>query len=819
MGFFRRGGVAEVFDAPLFETGRVLHTAIVFQTPANLSPLRNARQARSHRCAEFESAEFESGFPLECAGAFHALKFRTSGFPKNRSLTLRAFNSDVAGGFSAALVALPQSMSLGILAFAALGPAYASAGMAAGLVASVVGNAVSAVTSDVKCQIVAARASATAVIAGLVGALAVHPELVSSGTADVPRILALVALTLMMAGLLQVAFGLAGLGRAIKFVPYPVVAGFMNGIALIILAAQLRPILGLPGLAPVGQTLGELDQAKTGAIAVALFTVLMAYVAQREVRRVPALFCGLAAGICLHHLLRLVAPGAAGPAVGALPDLVPLPDMFAAIAAFDWSREAWRWVSYLFPSALLLGVVCSLDGLLAAVVTDSVTRGRHDSNRELMSQGLANVVVAGFGGLPAVGTTANPAANFLAGGRTRRSTLFHAVFVLAAMFALGPVVTAVPVAALGGLMVYIALSLIDRWSRDLVSRIRTHEGRHREVVINLGVVVIVAVSLLLANVMVAVAIGVTAAVLLLLVKLSGSPVRRHLDATVRISHRVRDDEALEVLRLHGHRIQVLELEGELFFGTADRLQSEIEALPAHTQFAILDLRRLRGIDASGARMLEVIGRRAQRGGVRLLLSHLRRDEPQGRYLEALGLGAAIETQHWFTDLDRALEWAEDRVLEEAGYREAAEELAPEQMALFAGLVPREADLLRRCLERHEFGPGDPVFHEGDDGDGMHLIARGAVSIKMRIPGETRARRLATFNAGGQFGEMALLEGQGRSADAFAKGDKVVIYSLTAHRFRELVKQEPELGVKLYHNLSRGLAARLRVTTGALRALE
>lgn len=710
-------------------------------------------------------------------------------------------------------------MSLGILAFAALGPAYASAGMAAGLITSVIGNAVSAGTSDVKCQILAARASATAVIAGLVGTLAVHPALVSAGSADVPRILALVALTLVIAGMLQVGFGLAGLGRAIKFVPYPVVAGFMNGIALIILAAQLRPILGLPGIAPLAETLGELDHAKVGAIVVSFCTVFMAYVAQRKIRRIPALLFGLAAGIGIHHALRLVAPEAVGPSVGSLPDLVPLPQMLGAVAALDWSGEAWRWMTYLFPSALFLAVVCSLDGLLAAVVTDSVTRGRHDSNRELMSQGLANVVVAGFGGLPAVGTTSNPAANFLAGGRTRRSTLFHAVFVLAAMFALGPVVDAVPIAALGGLMIYIALSLIDRWSRDLVSRIHTRAGRHREVAINLGVVAAVAVSLLLANVMVAVAIGVTAAILLLLVKLSGSPVRRHLDATVRTSQRVRDAEAHELLLVHGHRIQVLELEGELFFGTADRLHSEIEALPAHTQFAILDFRRVGGIDSSGVRTLEVIGRRAQLGGMRVLLSHLKRDEPQGRYLEALGLGAAIPPEHWFVDLDRALEWAEYRVLEDVGYREAVDELAPEQMALFSGLVPREAGLLRDCLERHELRLGDPVFHEGDDGDRMHLIARGAVSIKMRIPGETRARRLATFNAGGQFGEMALLGAQRRSADAFAKGRKVVLYSLTAERFHELVGKEPELGVKVYRNLSRELAARLRVTTGSLRALE
>jgi SulP family sulfate permease len=733
---------------------------------------------------------------------------------------LRAINGDVAGAFAATLIAIPQAMSLGILAYAALGPAYASAGMVAGLITSVVGNVVAAATSDVRAQIIGARASATAVVAGLVVLLIHHPALLRAGVPDAATIFTLVSLTTLLAALMQVGFGLAGLGRAIKFVPYPVVAGFMNGIALVILVSQLRPVLGLSGFAPVADTFAQIGAVRPASVVVALVTLATVFISARIRGRIPPLLWGLAAGIAAHHLLALAWPQHVGPVVGALPSIVPLPETYAAIARLDWAGEAWTWAAFVLPSAFFLAAVCALDGLLAAVITDSMTRGRHDSNRELMSQGLANALIAGFGGLPAVGNTSTPAASYLAGGRTRRAALFHALFVLAAMFALGPLLEQMPVAALGGLMIYIALLLIDRWSRDLLRRVHTEYGRHREVFVNLAVVTIVAVSLLLANVMVALAMGVGATVLLLLVKLSGSPVRRNVDATVRTSVKVRAPEARELLLAHGTKIRVLELEGELFFGTADRLQAEIEALPSGVRFVIIDLRRVHQVDASGARVLEMTGRRAAHSDTRILLSHVRLDEPHGRYFKALGIGAGVPPEHWFTDLDRALEWAEDRLLEAVGYREPEEELPPERMELFAGLAPREMALVCGSLERREFGRGDPVFREGEEGDCLHLIARGSVSIKMQLAGETRARRLATLNPGVLFGEMALLEkGQRRSADAFAKGERVVLYSLSSRRFEALVRDEPQLGLKIYQNLSRHLASRLRSTSGALRALE
>ncbi|HET7729979.1 MAG TPA: SulP family inorganic anion transporter [Usitatibacter sp.] len=731
-----------------------------------------------------------------------------------------SFADEASGAFAATLVALPQALSLGVLAFAALGPAYAGAGVVAALLASVVGNLVASSTYAVKCQIVGARSATTALVASLVAALAADPSLQGANGPDVPAILALVFAAIAISGALQVAFGFWGFGRAIKYIPYPVVAGFMNGIAIIIVASQLRAILGLEGHQSLVAHLGS---TRWGSVATTAVVVAAIFLVPRFARRVPPLVAGLAAGVTAHYLIAAVSPESVGGVVGALPSVLPTPgEAQALLEAFGriahvHSSAVWEVV---LPAAVLLSIVGALDGLLAAVISDGITRGRHDSNRVLLGKGLGNIVGGLLGALPAQLNAHTPIANFRAGGRTRWATLLHALFMLVIAVALAPAVAGIPTAALAGIMVFIAYSLVDRWSGDLLSRLRIAREDRKEMVVNIAIVAFVAFAQVALNIMVALAIGVIACVTLLLVKLSGNPVRRHLDGAVRSSHKVRSPEARAALRAVAAQVRILELQGELFFGTADNLQSQVELLPEEVRYVILDFRRVHQVDASGARVLQIIGQRAQARGIRLALSDVRGDERRGRYFHALGLEAAIPPERWFADLDRALEWAEDELLGRSRFNEAADSEIPlDRMALFHGLSKEEVERLSHAFERRELADGEPVFLEGQHGDRLYLIARGSVSIKVRIAGEVRARRLATFTPGVIFGEMALLEGKDRSADAFAKGDRVVLHSLSAAKFERLVQEDPLLGSRILRNLSRELAARLRATTEAMRALE
>ena len=732
---------------------------------------------------------------------------------------LARLKGDLTGAFTATVLTLPGAMSLGILAFAALGPGYAGAGILAAMMTAVVANVAATLFPAVRCQVLGSRASTTALIGAFVAMLAAHPEMQSAGGVDTARVFALVAVAVMASGLLQAGFGLAGIGHAVKFVPYPVVAGFMNGIALMILASQLRPAVGLEGTAPFGTTLAELAQAHVSSVVVATTAFAGLFLAEKHPTRVPAVVIGLASGIAMHYLLAAVWPASAGAVVGITPTGgIPVPSPVGVWHAVTGSSGSLL-LEVVLPAAILLAAVSAIEGLLSAVVADSVTRGRHDGSRALASQGMANVAAGFFGALPAAGYMQTPIASFRAGARTPLSTLFHALFVLLVLLILGPFVAKVPLAALAGLMIFFAVTMIDRWSRDLLWRVGG--GKHGRVEMGLNVLIVVGVAAAQAmlNVVWALAIGVVASVALLLVKLSRSPVRRHLDGTLRSSLRVRGDEAREALRTAAARIRILELEGELFFGTADRLQREVDALPGDASIVILDLRRVNEIDATGARVLDVLNERAAQRGMTVALSHVGRGDRRGDYLRGIGLEQAIAPHLWFADLDRALEWAEDQVLGTLKLVEASEEVPPGRMAVLRDLDEDDLRKVAQVLERHELTAGDAVFREGEEGERMYFIARGRVSIGVGVEGQGRDVRLATFSPGVVFGEMSLIQGERRSADAYASAESVVLYSLSRGALEQLARTDPELGMRIYRNISRELAARLRTTTRALRLLD
>jgi CRP-like cAMP-binding protein/anti-anti-sigma regulatory factor len=259
---------------------------------------------------------------------------------------------------------------------------------------------------------------------------------------------------------------------------------------------------------------------------------------------------------------------------------------------------------------------------------------------------------------------------------------------------------------------------------------------------------------------------------------------------------------------------VVELEGAIFFGSAERLGAEVEPLAATARFVVLDLHRVTTIDATGAIALEQLSKRLDTAGARLLLAGV---TPQGRHgveLVAAGTFVSPASRHWFVDADQAVEWAEDRLLG-AERRALFEEIPLERLDLAAGLSPDELHAVRRLLRRAELNPDEVLFREGEPGDKLYLLARGAVSITLHGGGSQR--RIVTFAPGSIFGEAAMLDGAPRSATAIVIEDTVV-YSLSRRALDLLARSDPGLSNKLLVNLGRHLSARLRQTTDTLRDL-
>jgi sulfate permease, SulP family len=339
--------------------------------------------------------------------------------------------------------------------------------------------------------------------------------------------------------------------------------------------------------------------------------------------------------------------------------------------------------------------------------------------------------------------------------------------------------------------------------------------RERTLLWSGAVVVLVAAITVAVNFVVAVVVGVFLSMALFIATMNRSLIRAVHDGTVRTSRRIYGPEDTRRLAAERRRIKLVELEGAIFFGSAERLVTEAEGWADTADHIVLDLRRVTAIDATGALGLEQLAKRLRARKVNLALAGVAPEGRHGLALVAYGTFADPTARHWFADADQAIEWAERRLLGSIDSF-SPREIPLERLAFAAGLEGGELEALRDALRRKELDPGETLFREGEPGEHLYLLARGAVSIK--VGDAARASRIVTFAPGSMFGEAAMLDGGVRSATAVVAEDAVV-YSLSRAALERLVLTHPALANKVLLNLGRHLSGRLRQTTDALRELS
>jgi anti-anti-sigma regulatory factor len=294
------------------------------------------------------------------------------------------------------------------------------------------------------------------------------------------------------------------------------------------------------------------------------------------------------------------------------------------------------------------------------------------------------------------------------------------------------------------------------------------------------------------------------------VKSSRNVVRRYSSGTVRRSFRQRSLIETDLLRQSGGAIGLFELEGPIFFGTSERLADEIAARAPDARFVVLDFTRVNGVDGTGAHVIDQLARRLDQHGGRLVIAALRERDARRHSLER---GLPRAHAQWLPDVDRALEWCEERILAEqspAGTQSG--ELALDRIDLCQGLDPVELESMRGAVTRECHPQGTVLFREGDAGTCLYLLAKGVVSILLDSSGGIApAQRIVTFAPGVTFGEQAILDGRPRSAAAVCD-QEVVVFALATATLQAWTGTHPNLAIKLYRAMAQSLAARLRVTT-------
>ncbi|MBK8810622.1 MAG: SLC26A/SulP transporter family protein [Acidobacteria bacterium] len=724
------------------------------------------------------------------------------------------FINDVWGGLASMLVALPSSIAFGVLVFSAISPEMAGQGALVGMIGAAALGLVAPFAGGTPALITAPCAPAAAVLSGLAITLA-------AGQVQIERIPGLLALTALLSAFFQALYGLLKGGQLIKYIPYPVVSGYLSGVGLIIALGQLPKLLGLPSETGLLHGLQSPGLWKWPGVIVGIVTIIVMLSAGRLTKTIPAAILALVSGVACYLILGLFDrslltiesnPLVIGPIRSSTPFLQNVGDRFGSLLTIQ--LDDLKLVIY---SALALSVLLSIDTLKTGVVLGALTRTRHNSNRELFGQGVANLASFVAGGMPGAGTMGPTLVNVTSGGRKSRSGFIEGVFVVLAILFLSPLIAWVPIGALAGILLVVAFRMFDWQAFGLL---KNAETRLDFVVIAAVVIVAETVGLISAS-----ATGIGLAILLFIRdQIRGSVLRRRATLKEISSKTSRLQSERAILDENGEDAAVYELQGNLFFGTTDNLFTELEPDLKVRKWVLLDMRRVQSMDYTAAHLFEQIHERLQECGGGLLFSgmpsSLSSRQDLHRYMQKVGLigeeGGEIRI---FEIRDDALDWMETRILESAGWtrKEETSALDLDQIELFRGCDDDVLGKLRECIYERTVRAGENVFLHGDEGDEIFLLRRGVVRILLPLKGG-KLHHLATFGRGDFFGEMAFLDRGKRSADAEAKTD-CELYVLSREEFDKHALKDAVLGVRVFERVARAISLHLRHTDTEVRALE
>jgi SulP family sulfate permease len=715
------------------------------------------------------------------------------------------------------LVALPSSVAFGILVYTALGPDYAGQGAMAGLLGAAALGIFASLSGRTNGLISAPCAPAAAILAALIAGF-----ISGAGGIQLPpaAIIPLVALTALLSAAFQVVYGLLGGGRLIKFIPYPVVTGYLSGVGVLIAIGQLPKLFGLPKGTPLLQGLITPDIWKWQGLVVGCITIIVMAVAPILTRKVPTVILGLCAGVGAYFALTPFVPQLlelkGNPLViGSIQTSGSFLDVIKERALSLFKIDITLFKIIIIP-ALTLSVLLSIDTLKTCVGLDALTRSRHKSDRELIGQGIGNLASFLVGGMPGAGTMGPTLVNITSGGRTFRSGVVEGIFVVMALLFLGPLIAWIPIGALAGILLVIAWRMFDR---NMFRLLRYPAGRLDFTVI--AGVILVAVSV---DLIAAAGVGIALSILLFIRdQIRGSVIRRKLYLNQVSSKTRRQEQERELLDTHGDQGVFCELQGNLFFGTTDQLFSQLEPDLRTKRFLLLDMRRVQSIDYTAVHLFEQMhAQLAERGGQLLfsgMPSGLIEERDFERYLSQMGLVREGDGVMISETLDGALEWMEENILKSVGgaQNDVEQVLDLKDFSLFSKLDAEVLTRLESCVERLSLNPGEKAFCHGEQGDEIFLVRRGSVRVLLPLDGG-KFHHLATIGRGGFFGELAFLDRGIRSADVEAKVP-TELYRLSRARFDMQTGTDATIGMKVFARLSLAIAERLRQTDAELRVLE
>lgn len=555
--------------------------------------------------------------------------------------SLRTYNKqrllqDTIAGMIVGIVAIPLAIAFGI---------SSGVGPTEGLVTAIIAGFLISAFGGSKVQIGGPTGAFIVIIYGIIQQHGLTGLLIAT----------------IMAGILLIFMGLFRLGNVIKFVPYPVIIGFTAGIAVTIFTTQMNDLFGM-GIqdAPadfIHKWICYFEHWRDinwWAFAVGIISLLIIVFSTKISKKIPGSLVAIVLMTLIVWILREFGGVTSITTIGdlyTLPDGMPAPHLPALHLAEG--ETLFKLVRDLFPSAFTIAMLGAIESLLSAMVADGVIGDKHNSNTELIAQGIANVVVPFFGGIPATGAIARTMTNINNGGRTPIAGIIHAVVLLLVLLFLGPLVGMIPMACLAGVLIVVSYNM-SGW-RSFLWLAKAPKS-------DFIVMLVTFVLTVIFDLTIAIEVGLLLAVILFLKRTNEATVIRsfsdEIDPTYHNDVRLHGND-LDMLHIPPHT-EVYEIDGPYFFGIANKFDEISQRIGADGQkVRILRMRKVSFIDSTGIHNLEQLYFRSQRCGMTLVLSGV--NKHVFKTLEKSGLVQLIGRENIRDHINGALARAEEIV--------------------------------------------------------------------------------------------------------------------------------------------------------------
>jgi len=720
---------------------------------------------------------------------------------------LRAGLTDVFAGTVCSVLSIAYCLSYAALIFSGPLEHLLSYGIAVTFLSAAVGGAIVALRSSLPFAVAGPDSSISVVLAALVATLV--QRLVATGsTTDLlePTLIAM-SLATALTGLLLCVLGFTHAGRAIRFVPYPVIGGFLGATGWLMITGAIQVVTDQrPTLATIdafADSAVALKLAPGAIVAITLFVLL------RRLKS-PFVLPGVLLAAFAATYLVLLSTGttlAAAQASGWMFRLQPaagltLPWKLAGLHSFPWSA-----LPSLAGDLLAVMFVTIANYLLNTTGLEIATRSEANVERDLKVLGFANIVSAAFGGYVSCTSFSRSILVRTAGATSRLAGLTVAAISAGVLVADPAFLGYVPKYILGGLLFYLGADLVYQWLIQSSRRLLPLEYLSL-----LAIAALIIYFGFIAGVLIGVVIGCAtfafsaSRVSAIKFDFDGLEYRSSLD---------RGPYELSLLAEHGQEIQGMALQSYLFFGSANRLYQHVKTLLASQpdcRFLIFDFRRVTGIDSSATNSFAQIKQAAAGCGTRIVLVNLAPDVERAFRTARFILGDVIIA----ADLDRALEFCEQKIIE--AHQTAADDARSLRAWLSEALgAAQQADRLTEYCRRLDVAAGDILARQGDPATSMHFILEGRIGIVVDL-GEGRTMRVRSLGRHTTIGEMGLITGRPRSATLHAEADSV-LYELSVEAYERIKRDEPALSQALLGYVISVMSERLSFANRAVGVLQ